>query len=246
MLLSWGGCWCVCVCVSPSPEGSRRRSADGRSPPGPAGSPGAVRGMLGQRPAPGLLPEPPRRSGHPSPGAPGVLPALPRGDLGVFPCAAPQKSPPRGSPKLSHPGGILGSPPLNCNGGAPPDSLCRGWGAPIPLPQGWGCFPGPAPLGTPAGGLCLGPSPPGEEVPDPLPVGPPGQNPPALLPKGTFPLPTSPGDPQGGGKRGGKGGGGRLSQPISLHGAPSDPILGGWGVPTAPHLPSEEGKGRTP
>lgn len=194
----------------------------------------------------GCFSSPPRRSGHPSPGAPGVLPALPRGGLRVFPCAAPQKSPPRGSPKLSHPGGILGSPPLNCNGGAPPDSLCRGWGAPIPLPQGWGCFPGPAPLGTPAGGLCLGSSPPGEEFPDPLPVGPRGQNPPALLPKGTFPLPTSPGDPQGGGKRGGKGGGVFFLSPSLPRELPRTPFSGGGGCLRLPISPRRRGRGGHP
>lgn len=132
----------VCVCVSPSPEGSRRRSADGRSPPGPAGSPGAVRGMLGQRPAPGLLPEPPRRSGHPSPGAPGILPALPRGGLGVFPCAAPQKSPPRGSPKLS-PGGHPRHPSAEEQRGGSSRLSPPGLGGSDPSPPGVGVLPRP-------------------------------------------------------------------------------------------------------
>lgn len=225
----------VCVCVSPSPEGSRRRSADGRSPPGPAGSPGAVRGMLGQRPAPELLPEPPRRSGHPSPGAPGVLPALPRGGLGVFPCAAPQKFPPRGSPKLSHPGGILGTPPLKSNRGAPPDSVLRGWGAPIPLPHGWGCFPGPAPLGTPRVGSISAPLRRGRKSRIPSPWDHRGKTLQPFSLREPFPCPPPLGTPRAGGKEERKAGGSSISahlSPGSSLGHHSRGVGGAYGAPS--------------
>lgn len=232
---------CVCVCES-QPRGQQEALGRRQEPARPRWEPRRVAGDAWAAPGPGAAPRAPpaERASQPrSPGGPpgpspefrGVNP----GGLGVFPCAAPQKFPPRGSPKLSHPGGILGTPPLKSNRWAPPDSVLRGWGAPIPLPHGWGCFPGPAPLGTPRVGSISAPLRRGRKSRIPSPWDHRGKTLQPFSLREPFPCPPPLGTPRAGGKGEGKAGGSSISahlSPGSSLGHHSRGVGGAYGAPS--------------